>query len=144
MSAANSGQPVSWIKINGQEIEAASQSASSTLAVPNYTQEIQNYQAIAQKYAGKIVIMDKYLGRETVRGVSTFHFSNSLDKTQTKAMVGELLDAVFNQANLQASSSPAVLAQAKDSATTIFNILLTAYKSAILKPGLGRIRNCIS
>jgi hypothetical protein len=137
LSAANSGQPVAWIKINGQQIEAASQSASSTLAVPNYAQQIKNYQAIVQKYSGKVLIMDKYLGRETVRGVSTFHFSNSLDKTQAKAMAGELLDAVFSQANLQASSSPADLAQAKASATKVFGSIIDGLRISDFETWIG-------
>jgi pyrroline-5-carboxylate reductase len=81
--------------------------------------------------------MDKYLGRETVRGVSTFHFSNSLDKTQAKAMAGELLDAVFSQANLQASSSPADLAQAKASATKVFGSIIDGLRISDFETWIG-------
>ncbi len=109
------GERIEWIKIDTKELQEAMQTGSSTPpAMADYSKRIEEYKLIMKKYSGKLVTMKKFMGKEDVKGVSTFHFSNELNKPELKALLNEVIDAAIKNAVAQNQTSADEAVKAKE------------------------------
>ncbi len=93
LERANDGKKVEWIKIDLNEIQKQSGSAQSEVKfIQNVTSP--NFKNDSQRIweDTKLIKMESYLGKETLNGVTTLHFKNSLDKQALKTMANGYVD----------------------------------------------------
>jgi hypothetical protein len=100
-SSLNEGNKVEWVKIDPESMQNFAKEQNANM--PNYDEQLQKYQAIFEKYADKIVLLDKSLGKEKVGSVNTVHFKNKLDTTQLKSFLMEMINYVFEIQSVQMS-----------------------------------------
>lgn len=98
-SLVQNGQKPDWIKIDLNKLQQTSQSQAQASQLqemldPSFKQELQQIWANA-----KIIKVDSYVGRETVSGVSTMHFKNSVDTAAVDATLNQYVDALVKKIN---------------------------------------------
>ena len=98
MSYLSPDKKVLWLKINTRDLQEAEASTSGkTAPVLDYQKYTKEYQDILIKYLPKIVLLDKFIDKQDVRGISTLHYSNTVDKVQVKAMLKEFAGKMIQQ-----------------------------------------------
>lgn len=93
----NEGKKVDWVKMNLRELNEVVSSTGTNPSNFNLAENTKEYQNIIQKYLPKVLLLDKYLGKEQVQGAATYHYSNKIDKAQAKEMVKEFSDKIVQQ-----------------------------------------------
>ena len=91
----NGGKKVDWIKFDLNEIKKQSSAVQSqvkfyqNITSPNFKNDMQKIWEDAH-----LIKLDKYVGKESLNGVTTLHFKNSLDKQALKGMVNNYVDSI--------------------------------------------------
>lgn len=99
LSYLSPGQKIDWIKLNAKDLQAAA--GTSTSPAIDYAAQAQAYQQLFAQYAPKVILVDKFIGKDNLRGVTTYHYSNKIDKQQAKAFMSSFIDEIMIQVAAQ-------------------------------------------
>ena len=138
LSLLSPEKKVTWIKINAREIAEASQTATSSSPSINMSQQMAQYQTILSKHWGQLVMRDKNLGNETLRGVSTYHYSNTINKTELKQVMHEVMDYAIIQAQTTNPSSAEEIQSSKDLVYSVLDSIVDRMQITSLETWLGQ------
>lgn len=91
-------EKIEWIKINAGQLKEA-QSGLALGKKPSKETDVlelnKQIQLIISKHTSKILLMDKFINKEKVRGAQTFHYAAKLDKAEIKALAREFVDLLL-------------------------------------------------
>jgi hypothetical protein len=82
-------KPVGWVKIDLEKLKSMATAEGSALPDNQLTNQIKSIWAKAN-----VVGIKNYVGTETVNGVTTMHFENSVDKTALAGAINQTFDAI--------------------------------------------------
>lgn len=127
MGMVSPGQPVEWIKLDIKKMQAlASTPSSSPASTVDFSAQVKDYKLIVEKHWGKLVTIEKVLGREKVDGVQTIHYANKVNKEELKGLIFEVFDYAMKTA-VSASGGEITeenIAQTKKIMTRVVNNLV--------------------
>ncbi len=85
-----------WVKINAKDLQSSlskSQTDESKELQADFNNLATKFTEIIKKHA--LIKIDTYVGKESVSGVMTLHYKNTLDKNELKAAANEMVDAAI-------------------------------------------------
>ncbi len=102
IAGMNNGKKLEWVKIDINELEQKMKETNASSSEVSSFEKIINQQIqsdISQLWEdSSLVNVNSTIGRETVNGVKTYHYSNSFDKEAFKNFLTAALEKIINSA----------------------------------------------
>lgn len=132
------GQKIQWIKLDMQALEAeAKAKATGTAQSLDMAKQVKEYQDILQKHLPKLLLVEKNLGKETLHGVETFHYSNKLNKDEAKALFQDMVNSMVGQMTVTGALTPLQASNAKSTLNDVVVSLIDNEQITTLETWIG-------